>query len=471
MGMPEEIGSINFEKWIKNCTFVGCYPITGDKVSMKRCRKVGILIPVLLSLGLLSLQAQTGAFSTYSPYSVFGVGEVMTEGTAFNKTMGGVGIAARNNRYINYLNPAAITARDTLAFMLDFGVSNNNKYFRQGDVTSVNNQFNICNFILSVPIYRSSALAIGITPYSGVGYDFSYSETRSGIIGNTGNIDYQSYGEGAMTKVFLSAAATFWKRFSVGAELDYYFGHIGKVSNKIFEQSSFRSTYGGYDMKLWGIGGKFGIQYEHRFNNLSSLTAGATYRLKTPIRGTNEEYYNATLSSVQDTIYRRDVGSQAVRLGDEIGVGLALRLDGKWSIEVDYLLADWRSSGFSSARGFAVNTEENLHFESVMSHTVRAGVEFVPNRNDIRYYYRRMAYRAGLYYDTGNFRYGPYAVTSYGLTLGVTLPVFRWFNGFTIGMEIGRKGSVQNNMIRETCFQVHVSMNIHDIWFQKPKYE
>ncbi len=438
---------------------------------MKDSRNIGIFILLFLLFGVLSLRAQSGAFSTYSPYSVFGVGEQMTEGTAFNKTMGGVGVATRNNRYINYLNPAALTARDTLAFMLDFGVSNSNKYFQQGNINSVNNQFNICNFILSVPIYRSSALAIGITPYSGVGYDFSYAETRPEIIGYTGNIDYQAYGQGALTKIFLSAGATFWKRFSIGAELDYYFGRIEKVSNKIFEQASFRSTYGGYNMKLWGLGGKFGLQYEHRFNTLNSLTVGATYRLKTDIHGTNEEYYHATLSSVQDSVYTQDMMTQKVKLGDEIGVGLAVKIDGRWSVEVDYLRSDWRDSNFSNARGFAVQTEDNLIFESAASHTIRAGVEFVPNRNDIRYYYRRMAYRAGVYYDTGNIRYGGNPVTRCGLTLGMTFPVFRWFNGFTIGIEIGKRGTLRNNMIRENYFQVHASMNIHDVWFQKPKYE
>lgn len=438
---------------------------------MTRCRHIVLFVLLFLLSGVVLLRAQSGAFSTYSPYSVYGVGSQMSEGTAFNKTMGGVGIATRNNRYLNYLNPAALTARDTLAFMLDFGVSNTNKYFSQGDVTSVNNQFNLSNFILSFPIYRSSAMAVGVVPYSGVGYDFSYNETRPNIVGQTGNINYQAYGQGALTKIFLSAGATFWKCFSVGAELDYYFGHIEKVSNKIFEQSNFRSTYGGYNMKLWGIGGKLGLQYEQRFNNLNSLIVGATYRLKTSIHGTNEEYYHATLSSVQDSVYTADVGSQGIKLGDEIGVGLSLKLDGKWSLELDYLYSDWRGSGFADARGFAVQTEENLTFSSAASHTLRAGVEFVPNRNDIRYYYRRMAYRAGLYYDTGNFRYGPYAVTSCGLTLGVTFPVFRWFNGFTLGIDIGKRGTVKNNMIRETYFQINASMNIHDVWFQKPKYE
>ena len=329
---------------------------------MKRFLNILIIVFCLFLTAATSLRAQTGASSAYSPYSVFGVGDIVREGTAFNKTMGGVGIATRNNRYINYLNPAAISARDTLAFMLDFGVSNTNKYFAQGSMTSVNNQFNITNFILTFPIYRSFAMAVGVTPYSGVGYDFSYIETDKNIIAQTGNIDYQSYGEGSLTKVFLSGGATFWKRFSIGAELDYYFGNIDKVSNKIFSFSNFRSTYGGYDMKLWGIGGKFGLQYEHRFNNLSSVIIGATYKLHTCIKGTNEEYSNATLSSVQDTLYRKDVGAPNVKLGNEIGVGISLKLDGRWMMEVDYLLSDWRQSGFERARGFAVNTENGRSF-------------------------------------------------------------------------------------------------------------
>ena len=37
--------------------------------------------------------------------------------------MGGLGIGVRDNRYINYNNPAAITERDTLSFMQNFSSS------------------------------------------------------------------------------------------------------------------------------------------------------------------------------------------------------------------------------------------------------------------------------------------------------------------------------------------------------------
>ena len=48
--------------------------------------------------------AQTNA---NSPYSRFGLGLMNQPGFVRNRAMGGVGIALRDNRYINYLNPAS----------------------------------------------------------------------------------------------------------------------------------------------------------------------------------------------------------------------------------------------------------------------------------------------------------------------------------------------------------------------------
>ena len=75
---------------------------------------IKVFLPCLLILLPCSGYAQNGAYGAYTPYSIFGIGEIRKEGTAFNSSMGGVGIATRNKRFINYLNPASITARDSL---------------------------------------------------------------------------------------------------------------------------------------------------------------------------------------------------------------------------------------------------------------------------------------------------------------------------------------------------------------------
>ena len=143
------------------------------------------LLLCLLFLLPVALDAQNGAYGAYTPYSIFGIGEIRREGTAFNSSMGGVGIATRNKRFINYLNPASVTARDSLSFMADIGLSQKNTLYRQGNIKSGNNTFNMYDFIISFPIYRSSAFIIGLTPFSDVGYSFSTKVTDSEIIGNT----------------------------------------------------------------------------------------------------------------------------------------------------------------------------------------------------------------------------------------------------------------------------------------------
>ena len=184
---------------------------------IKRLEKI-LLISVFMLIGVCA-SAQDGTYGAYSPYSIYGVGEVSKGGTAYTRSMGGVGIASRNKRFINITNPAAVTARDTLSFMADFGLVQKNTLFSQGDLRSAKNTFNIYDFVMSFPIWKSSAFMVGITPFSDVGYDFSHVEKDPSIIGHTGNITYDSYGTGSVYQIFLGAGATFWKRFSVGAEL------------------------------------------------------------------------------------------------------------------------------------------------------------------------------------------------------------------------------------------------------------
>ena len=414
--------------------------------------------------------AQSGTYGAYSPYSIFGIGNISKEGTAFNKSMGGVGIATRNKRFINYLNPAAVTARDSLSFMGDFGLSQSNTVFAQGDVSSAKNTFNIYDFVLSFPIYRSSAFMVGITPYSDVGYDFSKRITNKEIIGVTNNITYDSYGTGSVYQLFAGAGATFWKRFSVGAEVIFLFGNIDKVTNMNYSNSSYRSLNSGNELTIRGVTGKFGLQYEQKLGGNVSMILGATYRMGSKVRGYSTDYRYATQSSVTDTLrFSMDtLKNSGLQFGDEIGVGLSIKGGERWCAELNYLRSDWRRSGMDSATGFS--SVGSSVFSTTVSNSFRAGFEIVPNRNDVRYYLRRCAYRAGVYYDQAYYKLDGNNVNSVGLTLGITLPVFKWYNGISIGVDLGQRASRRNNMIRERYATFTVGFNIHDIWFQKPRY-
>ena len=439
-------------------------------MDLNRMKKNIYIIVAMLLMSICSY-AQEGAHSSYSPYSIYGIGDVMSEGTAFNKGMGGVGVATRNKRFINYMNPASVTARDSLSFMADFGLEQKNTFYRQGDVKSGNNTFNIYDFVMSFPIYKSSAFMVGVTPFSDVGYDFSSIEKNPEIIGNTGNISYDSYGTGGIYQLFVGAGVTFWDKLSVGAQAIYYLGNIDKVTNMNYSNSSYRSLNSGNELSISAFTGKFGLQYEQKLGGDVSMIIGATYRLGTGMKGYATEYRYANLASLSDTLrYNVDtLAGAGVRIADEIGVGIAIRKGDKWTAEFNYLRSDWTKSGFERSRGFSVDGDSK--FTSTVSQSFRAGFEIVPNRNDIRYYFKKCAYRAGVYYDQSYYKLDGNNVNSLGFTLGITLPVFRLYNGLSLGVDVGQRASVKNNMIRERYAKFVIGFNIHGLWFRKVQYQ
>lgn len=432
--------------------------------------RIFLTVAVLFTACVVS-SAQNTAYGAYSPYSIFGVGDINRPGTAYNMGMGGVGVAVRSNRYINFVNPAAVTARDTLAFMANFGIYGDNKVYSQANIKSVNNTFNIGDLAISFPIWRSSAMMIGITPYSNTGFGTSFKYTDPDVIGNIGNIDFTAEGSGSVYKFFAAAGVTFFDRISLGAEMDYYFGRISKNYNTTISDASYVSISNNNLIQLSAIGGKFGIQYEQPLGSEASATIGATYSTSANLRGYYKDMRLSVGSTVTDTLsYSVDTLGirRNVSIAPEIGVGISFRYGDKIMMAFDYSRSDWTSTGIESISGFKISSSP---FLATTSESFRFGMEFVPNRNDIRYYFNRVAYRAGAYYKTDYYLMNGEKVPSMGITFGATFPIFRLYNGLTVGFELGQRGALHNSMIRERYFNFSIGVNIFDIWFQKPRYE
>ena len=443
-------------------------------MSRKKTVKIALLV-LLASLlgGGVRLGAQTGAGSAHTPYSVFGVGDVIPQGTAYHKSMGGVGIASRNRKVINPLNPAAVTARDSLAFMVDFSLMQYDKVYRQGDLKSGANLTNFNDIIISFPIYHQSAMMIGAAPYSGLGYQFGSYETDPLLVGQVGNVAKASAGTGGLYQIFAAAGVTLWRRLSLGAEYLYYFGRIQKTSTVTYSTSGYNGVSSGYNMILRGHTARFGLQYEQPVGNLT-LGLGATYTLGTQLKGSVTDYKISTGSLVSDTLRYsvNDFSKDKVSLAGDLGVGVSLRAGERWRAEVDYKWSDWGGSGMDRVAGFA--NQGLSTFTATASQSFRGGFEFTPNINDVRYYMRRISYKAGAYYNKEYFLLDGNQIHSAGVTLGFTLPInnqnTRMNNGLSLAVDLGQRGSLKGNLVRERYIGFTIGLNAFDIWFQKNRY-
>src|SRR5574344_2855620 len=113
----------------------------------------GYILIIALLFGTQIVRAQrTDALGTYTPYSLYGIGDLEQQGNAISKAMGGISAGVRDSRYINYANVASITQRDTLSFLFDFGLKSNNIYNKDSKNHSAYNTFSINNLALSAPI-------------------------------------------------------------------------------------------------------------------------------------------------------------------------------------------------------------------------------------------------------------------------------------------------------------------------------
>ena len=422
-------------------------------------RLLALLVPLMVPF---VASAQTdGTYSGYSPYSVYGIGQIHSSGTAWNRSMGGVGVAARNKRFINIMNPASITARDSLSFMTDFGLTSKFTLFTQEGKAALNNTVNIEDFVLSFPLWNHTAMMVGVTPLSDVGYQITSSNIDLYTTRNT----FVSSGNGGVYQVFAAFAGTLWNRLSLGVQGMYVFGNINKSATQSYADESYRTYHSGDSLQVNNLGVKFGLQYEQPLSTTTFLTLGATYKLSTGIKGHHIHYLE------EGSYYRETdetpLNGAGLRFGDELGVGLSFRKSDIFMVEVDYTRSDWSKSGLDNVMGFS-NVGDRV-FASSTAQSFRLGAEWTPNRNDIRYFLRRCTYRLGAYYDQSYYTVDGKHVDAVGVTLGMTVPVFRYYNGITVGLDFGQRG-LAPGQLKERYIGVNIGFNLFDIWFEKPLY-
>lgn len=384
---------------------------------------------------------------SYAPYSIFAIGDISNPGSAYNRTMGGVGIASRNRRYLNTLNPAAVTCRDSLSVMTDFSFTENNKLFKEGSKLSAYNTFNMSNLTLSFPLFHKTAMMVGLTPYSSTGYSGAEYVTDPVLLEAHGLIIDSFSGQGTINKAYGAFGYNPFKGLSLGVQYNLYFGSITKSFSRTFEDEDTRDISSTTTSPLSSSDFKFGIQYEQQFSKNFSASFGATY---------------STGGSLRSAVGDGDYTATGAFIAPEIGAGLALVFGDKLRMEFDYTMSDWSKSCLEKF-------DSNALFAGAVSNSFRFGLEYVPNINDIRYYYKRFAYRAGAYHKNEYYTINGNPVVADGITLGVTIPVFRWYNGITLGMDLGRRSSINN--ITEMFVGFSIGVNMFDIWFQQPRYD
>ena len=422
-----------------------------------------ILILAVALLGSQTISAQDlDALGTFTPYSLYGIGDIQGMNTGITLGMGGIGQGIRDPRYINIKNIASITERDTLSFMLDFGLYSKNMYLKDNHTKSAYNTVNINNFVITVPVKNKHSLIMGIMPYSNMGYKFETEEIDPVLISKYGDIRYRKYGHGNINQAFIGGAVKINDNLSVGVQGIYYFGSQTNRSDVVFSTGLIRNMQTGWKNSPHGFSVEAAAQGTFKPADGYVLTAGASYRMKNNLNGSTTRFAYVYDSEVSDTV-AFDKTKIDMTIPSKLSVGVALKKGEKWTFGIDYERQDWTKAGFRETPGVA--------FKAQTAQSIRVGMEFVPNRYDIRYRYKRMTYRAGFHYDKTYVSLDGKSVNQMGITIGTSIPVYRLNNSFNVAVDFGQRGSTTGSLVRENYVNFIVSISLHDLWFIKPKYQ
>ncbi len=400
--------------------------------------------------------------NTTSPYSRFGLGEL--EPYSFGRTtaMGGASLASRYNYQINSSNPAAYTAIDSLAFLFEFGINGRFSNF-QDDVASANfNDINFQYLSMSFQITNRIAASIGLMPFSDVGYLVEINET----IENVGDVYTKYFGAGTISNAYFGIAVEPFKYVSIGANLNYRFGKLNRNAEVYFlDDNDFYNIQQYKDLRLRDFGLDFGAQVTIPLKNDQKVVLAAVLEDKPEYTSMFSDWTQKNLNFEngldQDTLSYFDEKKSSIKMPLTLGGGLSYVKANKLEVNADYYYQGWSNAKFLGSKSSFL-TDLNKF---------AVGAEYIPNKFSIRSYLSRIAYRAGIRYEETYLIFGDQQIKDFGISFGIGLPVYRSSTTINLAAEFGRKGTKEDGLVLENYAKLNLSVNLHDLWFIKRRFD
>jgi len=400
-----------------------------------------------------------------SPYSRYGIGDVNSNAQARNSSMGGVGYATPYMYDVNYKSPASIGEIDTLTFIFNFGFDAGlRKYSVSNPQTaSLKSDAELSQIAVGFACAKWWKMALGITPYSNVGYSIYSPDDSYGIAKN-----YVYAGDGGLNKVFFDNAFNPIKDLSIGIGVSYLFGKIYHSNAIAFTDDTTGMYVNSFCQKTFKISDvtfDLGLKYNIHIGE-DNLRLGAYYGYNRDLNAKQSTLVYNTLATasttVIDTIYNDGDVKGKIGLPHTIGAGLCYTYKSKLSVAADFTLQNWKNSRF-----FGVCDSLNNSLGAAV------GAEYTPNSSSPKNLWQSSSYRMGLYYNKSyiNINGGKLTVPDYGITFGVGFKPRYAKTVFNVTLQVGQRGSLKNNMVKENYFILGVNLNLVDRWFVKSRID
>jgi hypothetical protein len=423
----------------------------------------GRILCIVLIISALSV-FQAGAQEN-SPYSKYGIGDVLPQTNVLNRGMGGLSLAYWDVQSINFNNPASYARLKLTTF--DVGLEYAGRTLRATNTTNAYTSRNLLPTYLNIGVplskKKSWGMNFGFRPVTRINYDIVNNSRLPGI----DSVSYRYYGTGGSYQAFVGVGGG-TRNLSFGINAGYMFGNKHYGTQMSFVNDTVRYQKANYtdSTSFGGLFVKAGVQYQKVLSGDMNLKFGATFGLQNKmnaLRDVTRQTYEGSGRGpiVVDSIYRVAGEKGEVVMPGSWGAGVSLERMDKWQVGIEYNAVQWADYSYYGQKDQLRN---NWAF--------RIGGQLIPSINSSNYW-SRIAYRGGFSFGPDHINTGT-SQRVWTASFGMGMPVRRNFytNQYTtvnLAIELGQRGN-KSDPIRENFFRVALGFNLSDIWFNKRQY-
>jgi len=424
-----------------------------------------------------------------SPYSRYGMGDIVPSQNIALRGMGGIGagysfdlsIPAVTVPSLNISNPASLGSLNSRGYtnvIFDVGgeivrrTLKSNTSPAKYSSTNTNISYVQVGFPIAPKRWEAKGvswgLSFGLKPVTRINYKIENGQRTS-----IDSILTTYEGSGGISQANISTGIKI-KRLSLGVTGGYSFGNKDfatrvEIMNDslLFYKSNTQSqsTFNGLFFTL-------GAQYEIKMKK-GSLQLGAYSNLQQTLKAKRDNLeetfaYDGSGGTVTiDTIRFSSGVAGNLEMPASYTFGFIYN-NSNWMFGADLGLTQWNDYRFYDQKDFVQN---NWSF--------RAGAQYYPAKENtpVNKYWRFVKYRAGMYFGRDYIKFGE-SRNEYGITLGAGLPLTNFnllrrgdFVTLNTGFEFGARGDKNSFSLRENISRITIGVSMNARWFQKPKYD
>jgi len=301
-------------------------------------------------------------------------------------------------------------------------------------------------------------VGFGLIPYSSVGYKISSVEN---------DVNSRDFGNGGLNKAFFALSYKVAPSFSVGANVEYNFGHIETTAMQYINGVALGSLELN-KADLSGVNFTFGAMYQAKLSEKLNLFSSLSYKLEGNLGSSNSRRisavsYNSDFEYAEVESSEEETFSRNLTLPSELKIGVGIGETRKWLIGAQF------ASASKGDLANTYNTKPNVSYEKAMKYSL--GGYFIPDHDSFTSYFKRIVFRAGLKYEETGLIVNSESIKDAGFSFGLGLPVTGSFSNINFGFEYGKRGTTSAGLIQENYAKFSVGLSLNDRWFVKRKFD